>query len=66
MYSENDLEAIDRESLHMHECIETSKLAVIPNAGHSSPIEEPEAVTRVLMEFIANLDGEALNESEAR
>lgn len=56
MYSENDLEGIDRGSIHMHECIVNSKLVVIPNAGHVSPVEEPGAVTKALREFIQDLD----------
>jgi len=54
-YSENDLEGIEQSSIHLHECIDNSKLVVIPNAGHTSPVEDPGVVTRVLMEFIGNL-----------
>jgi pimeloyl-ACP methyl ester carboxylesterase len=36
----------------LHEGIRGSRLVVIPGAGHSSPIEEPEAVTGALARFL--------------
>jgi 3-oxoadipate enol-lactonase len=58
MYNENDLDGIDLASEQLHESIEDSQLVVIPNAGHSSPIQEPEAVTRAICGFVARVDGE--------
>jgi pimeloyl-ACP methyl ester carboxylesterase len=40
----------------MHEAIAGSKLSVIPGAGHSSPIEQPERVTSSLLDFLVGLD----------
>lgn len=39
----------------MHARIRRSQLAVIPGAGHSSPIEEPQAVTEALARFLDSL-----------
>lgn len=48
----------DREVAEiMHAGIPNSKLVVIPGAGHSSTIEEPEAVTAAITEFLNNQAG---------
>ena len=35
--------------------IQGARLVTIPNAGHSSPVEQPEAVTRAMTEFLHSL-----------
>jgi pimeloyl-ACP methyl ester carboxylesterase len=41
----------------MHFAIDGSKLAVIKGAGHTSTVEEPEQVNRVLGEFLDKIEG---------
>jgi len=43
-------------SKQMHELIENSELVVIPNAGHSSTIEEPEAINAAMENFLKHLE----------
>ncbi len=40
------------ESEFMHKGIPASKLVIIPGAGHTSTVEEPEAVTAALSDFL--------------
>jgi len=44
------------ESQKMAEQIPGARLAVVPGAGHLSSLEQPEAVTRALREFLESLD----------
>jgi len=44
------------KSKRMHEAIVDSKLVVIPGAGHTSTIEEPQKVTKELNNFLQTLD----------
>jgi pimeloyl-ACP methyl ester carboxylesterase len=37
----------------MHSLIAGSQLVELPGTGHSSPIEDPDGVTRALREFLA-------------
>jgi 3-oxoadipate enol-lactonase len=39
----------------IHRGIPGSQLVVVPEAGHSAPVEQPEAVTRALEEFLSGL-----------
>lgn len=39
----------------IHERIAGSRLATVANAGHSSPVEKPAAVTQLLSEFLSTL-----------
>ncbi len=41
----------------IHERIRTSKLVVIPGAGHTATVEEPEAVNAVLKQFLDEVSG---------
>ncbi|TCD14963.1 alpha/beta fold hydrolase [Oricola cellulosilytica] len=50
---EEDTATVPERSKRMHAAISTSKLAKIPNAGHSSPIESPEAVNAAMENFLA-------------
>ncbi|WP_223428798.1 alpha/beta fold hydrolase [Tateyamaria pelophila] len=40
----------------MQAAIKGARLAVVPDAGHSSPIETPQAVTDIMTRFLAELD----------
>jgi pimeloyl-ACP methyl ester carboxylesterase len=37
----------------MHELVADSRLDIIPNCGHSAPLERPDRVTKLLVEWIA-------------
>jgi pimeloyl-ACP methyl ester carboxylesterase len=37
----------------MHELVADSRLDVIPNCGHSAPLERPDRVTKLLVEWLA-------------
>lgn len=39
----------------MHEAISGSRLVVIPGAGHTATLEQPEAVTEAVVEFLAGV-----------
>lgn len=52
---DQDVATVPAESELMHARISNSKLVVIPGAGHTSTVEEPEAVTRVIQEFLSGL-----------
>ena len=47
-----DLATLPATAQRMHARIAGSKLVRIPFAGHSSPIEEPETINRVIREFL--------------
>lgn len=50
---DEDVATVPMKSERMHAAIKDSKLAVIPKAGHSASIEEPEAVVHAMEEFLA-------------
>jgi 3-oxoadipate enol-lactonase len=52
LVGDEDTATVPAKSRRMHERIAGSRLVVIPRAGHSSTIEEPEAVTAALREFL--------------
>lgn len=45
-----------RNSTDMLNAISGSKLTIVPNAGHTSPVEEPQIVTEALREFYERID----------
>jgi pimeloyl-ACP methyl ester carboxylesterase len=49
---DEDVATVPKKSQRMHQAIHGSKLVIIPRAGHSSSIEEPEAVTRAIEDFL--------------
>lgn len=49
---EQDIATLPMKSEEMHSRITGSQLVIIAGAGHSSPIEEPEAVTRAIEDFL--------------
>ncbi len=55
---DQDVATVPAKSEYLHEHIPNSKLVYIPNAGHTSSVEEPEAVNGAIDEFMAGwLDG---------
>lgn len=55
----DDVSLPPRLSEEMHRLIAGSRLVVVPGAGHSSAIEDPEAVTGALAGFLDGLRGAA-------
>jgi pimeloyl-ACP methyl ester carboxylesterase len=47
------------QSREMHRLIAGSRLVELPGVGHSSPVESPEQVTRVLTEFLGSVQAGA-------
>jgi len=52
---EEDVATPPPKARRIHEHIPGSRLARIPKAGHSSPVEQPAAVTQVLSDFFSTL-----------
>jgi pimeloyl-ACP methyl ester carboxylesterase len=50
---DEDVATVPAKSERMHAAIDGSVLKLIPRAGHSASIEQPEAVTRAISEFLA-------------
>lgn len=57
LVGEEDTATVPAKSEAMHKAIASSALVYIPQAGHSSAIEQPEAVTRALEEFFKKVEG---------
>lgn len=53
---EEDVATVPAKSERMHQLIPGSILQTIPRAGHSSTIEEPEAVNRAMLQFLEKLN----------
>jgi len=53
LVGDQDVATVPAKAERMHARIAGSILRVIPGAGHTSTLEEPEAVTRALEEFLA-------------
>lgn len=49
---DQDVATVLRKSERMHERIPGSELVIIPEAGHSSSIEQPEAVNQAIEQFL--------------
>jgi pimeloyl-ACP methyl ester carboxylesterase len=52
MVGDEDVATVPMKSERMHAAIAGSRLVVLQKAGHSSSIEEPEAVTLAMQEFL--------------
>jgi 3-oxoadipate enol-lactonase len=53
MVGDQDVATVPAKSQRMHERIAGSRLVIIPGAGHTSTVEEPDFVNVVLAEFLA-------------
>ncbi len=51
---DQDVATIPAKAEKMHTGIPNSRLVVIPGAGHTSTVEEPETVTAAMVEFLEN------------
>ncbi len=54
---DEDVATVPVKSERMHAAIKGSKLIIIPRAGHSSSIEEPEAITQAIGAFLMEQRG---------
>lgn len=52
---EEDTATVPAKARRIQQAIAGSRLVEIPRAGHSSPVEQPEAVTRALREFLKSV-----------
>ncbi|MFW9996868.1 MAG: alpha/beta fold hydrolase [Candidatus Odinarchaeota archaeon] len=52
---DEDVATVSTKSERIRDAIKGSQLVVIPRAGHTSTVEEPEAVTKAINEFLTNL-----------
>jgi 3-oxoadipate enol-lactonase len=52
---EEDVATVPAKAERIHQAIAGSRLVRIPRAGHSSTVEEPEAVTAAIREFLGGL-----------
>ena len=56
MVGEEDVATPPQKSQRMHAAIDGSRMVIIAGAGHSAPIEQPDAVTQALQDFLSSLD----------
>ena len=54
---EQDVARTPDEAQHIVERIAGARLVTIPGAGHMTPIEQPERISQVLSEFLAQVEG---------
>lgn len=57
LVGEEDVATVPAKAERIAAAIPGARLVRIPRAGHSSPVEEPAAVTAALEEFLASVDG---------
>lgn len=55
---EQDAATTPDKSQFMAAAIPGARLVMVPDAGHSSPVEQPELVTQAIAAFLAEVDGE--------
>jgi pimeloyl-ACP methyl ester carboxylesterase len=53
LVGDEDVATVPAKAERIHQSIADSKLAVIPNAGHSASIEQPMLVTTAIQDFLA-------------
>ena len=58
MVGDQDVATVPAKAERIHALIPGSRLVVIPGAGHSSSVEEPEAVNTALVPFIERCEAE--------
>jgi pimeloyl-ACP methyl ester carboxylesterase len=53
LIGDEDVATVPSKSQRIHEAIAGSRLVTIPHAGHTSSVEQPQAVTAAIEEFLA-------------
>lgn len=52
LVGESDVATVPEKSRRMHSRIPDSRLVVLPRAGHTATVEEPEAVNEAILDFL--------------
>ena len=55
LVGEEDVATVPAKAEHIHQMIPQSKLVYIPQAGHTSSVENPSAINQSIIEFLDNL-----------
>jgi pimeloyl-ACP methyl ester carboxylesterase len=55
LVGDEDVATVPAKAQRIHEAIAGSRLVTIPHAGHTSSVEQPEAVTAAIEEFLASV-----------
>jgi len=55
MVGDEDVATVPAKSQRIHEAIAGSRLVTIPHAGHTSSVEQPQAVSAAIEDFLASL-----------
>jgi pimeloyl-ACP methyl ester carboxylesterase len=55
LVGDEDVATVPAKAQRIHEAIAGSRLVTIPHAGHTSSVEQPEAVTAAIEEFLATV-----------
>jgi pimeloyl-ACP methyl ester carboxylesterase len=55
LVGDEDVATVPAKAQRIHEAIAGSRLVTIPHAGHTSSVEQPQAVTDAIAEFLASL-----------
>jgi pimeloyl-ACP methyl ester carboxylesterase len=58
MVGEEDVATVPTKAERLHAAIHGSRLVRIPEAGHSSSVEQPARVTAVLSAFLDSVEGD--------
>ena len=54
LVGDEDVATVPAKAQSIHEAIPSSRLVTIPHAGHTSSVEQPQAVTAAIEEFLAS------------
>jgi pimeloyl-ACP methyl ester carboxylesterase len=55
LVGDEDVATVPAKAEHIHQMIPQSTLVYVPNAGHTSSVENPSAVNQAIIEFLDNL-----------
>jgi pimeloyl-ACP methyl ester carboxylesterase len=55
LVGDEDVATVPAKAQRIHEAIDGSRLVTIPHAGHTSSVEQPQAVTAAIEEFLTSL-----------
>ena len=55
LVGDEDVATVPAKAQRIHEAIAGSRLVTIPYAGHTSSVEQPQAVTSAIEEFLASV-----------
>jgi 3-oxoadipate enol-lactonase len=55
LVGDEDVATVPAKAQRMHEAIDGSRLVIIPHAGHTSSVEQPQAITAAIEQFLVSL-----------